>query len=72
MFARDHYALLRLERTATTEEVRKAFRVRSKETHPDLCAAESDPEVCGQAAQEAVARNVHRQSARRCVCAFLG
>lgn len=51
----DHYAVLRLEHTATTEEVRKAFRVRSKETHPDLCATDSDPEVCGQTAQETVA-----------------
>ena len=46
----DHYAVLRLERSATTEEVRKAFRERSKETHPDRCGTGQSPADCGHEA----------------------
>ena len=33
----DHYSLLQVGRDATTEEVSKAFREKSKEAHPDKC-----------------------------------
>ena len=33
----DHYGVLQVGREATTEEVRKAFREKSKEAHPDKC-----------------------------------
>ena len=46
----DHYAVLRLDRSATTEEVRKAFRERSKETHPDRCGTGQSPADCGHEA----------------------
>ena len=51
----DHYDVLRIGGDATAEEVRKAFRDRSRETHPDKCGEDSVPSECGQAAQEAVA-----------------
>jgi tetratricopeptide (TPR) repeat protein len=34
----DHFAVLSLGRDATTEEVHRAFRERSRQTHPDKCA----------------------------------
>ena len=46
----DHYAVLRLDRSATTEQVRKAFRERSKETHPDRCGTGQSPADCGHEA----------------------
>ena len=46
----DHYAVLRLDRSATTTEVRKAFRERSKETHPDRCGTGQSPADCGHEA----------------------
>ena len=50
----DHYAVLHLEPNATTQDVKKAFRERSKDTHPDHCPADAAPTVCGEIAQSAV------------------
>jgi hypothetical protein len=52
----DHYAMLHLEPTATTQDVKKAYRERSKDTHPDHCPADAAPTVCGETAQSAVNR----------------
>jgi molecular chaperone DnaJ len=41
--ADDYYAILQVERTATTEEIKKAFRRVARETHPD--ANPDDPEA---------------------------
>jgi hypothetical protein len=56
LLEQDHYAILHLDPTATTQDVRKAFRERSKETHPDHCPADAPVEVCGQLVQESVTR----------------
>jgi hypothetical protein len=52
----DHYEVLQLELSATVQDVKKAFRERSKDTHPDRCAADAVSEVCGEIAQHAVNR----------------
>lgn len=63
----DHYAVLHLDTNATLQDVKKAYRQRSKESHPDHCAANADPEVCGELAQRAVndAHEVLSDSSKR-------
>lgn len=63
----DHYAVLHLGPTASTQDIKKAFRERSKDTHPDRCGRDAPPEVCGKVAQEAVnrAHEVLSDDARR-------
>ena len=46
--------MLQISGDATAEDVRKAFRDRSRDTHPDKCGEGAAPSVCGQQAQEAV------------------
>ena len=41
---RDYYAILGLERGASQESIRRAFRTRLLEAHPDKTAQPTDPE----------------------------
>ncbi len=41
--AKNYYEILGVERSATTEEIKKAFRRVARETHPD--ANPDDPEA---------------------------
>lgn len=51
--ARDYYAILGVERSATTEEIKKAFRRVARETHPDANPDDPDAEARFKEAAEA-------------------
>ena len=44
-FEKDYYAILGLESTATTEEVKRAYRVLAKKYHPDINKAHNASEI---------------------------
>ncbi|MBE0417686.1 MAG: molecular chaperone DnaJ [Coriobacteriia bacterium] len=49
---KDHYAVLGVERTATEAEIKKAFRRKARECHPDVCS-EHDAEERFKSVNEA-------------------
>ena len=61
--AQDYYAILGVERSATTEEIKKAFRRVARNTHPD--ANPEDPEAEARFKQAAEAYEVLSDPGRR-------
>ena len=51
--AQDYYSILGVERSATTEEIKKAFRRVARETHPDANPEDPDTETRFKQAAEA-------------------
>ncbi len=61
--AKDYYAILGVERSATTEEIKKAFRKVARETHPD--ANPDDPQAEARFKLAAEAYEVLSDTGRR-------